>query len=54
MVEADVGFKLPDNSGLFYGKKTRIKRRRISSEVHPLHRRQQLELFRNVEGFMDV
>jgi hypothetical protein len=52
LFEADIGFKLPNHSPLFYGKVSRIKRRRISSEVHPLHRRERLELFRNIEGFM--
>jgi hypothetical protein len=52
--EADIGFKLPNNTRLFYGKKPPIKRRRSSSEVYPLHRKERLELFRNIEGFMSV
>jgi hypothetical protein len=52
LFEADIGFKLPNNSRLFYGKKPRIKRRRISSDVNPLHRRERLELFRNMAGLM--
>jgi hypothetical protein len=54
LFEADIGFKLPNNSRLFYGKKPPIKRRRGSLEVHPLHRTERLELFRNIEGFLDV
>jgi len=52
--EVDIGFKLPTNTGFFYGRKPPKKRRRIASEVHPLHRRERLELFRNIEGFLDV
>jgi hypothetical protein len=52
--EADLGFKLPNNTRLFYGKKPPIKKRRSSSEVHPLHSTERLELFRNIEGMMDV
>jgi hypothetical protein len=52
--EADIGFKLPNNSRLFYGKKPPIKRSGSSSKVHPLHRKERLELLRNIEGFLDV
>jgi hypothetical protein len=50
--EADVGFKLPNNSRLFYGKRPPIKKRRSSSVVHRLHRSEQQELFRNIEGLL--
>jgi hypothetical protein len=53
-LEADIGFKLPNNTRLFYGKKPPIVGRRSSSEVNPLHRRERLELFRNIEGFLNV
>jgi hypothetical protein len=53
VLEADLGFKLPNNTRLFYGKKPPINRR-SSWEVNPLHRRERLELFRNIEGFLDV
>jgi hypothetical protein len=52
--EADIGFKLPNNTRLISGTKPPIKRGRSSSEVNPLHRRERLELFRNIEGFLDV
>jgi len=52
--EADIGFKLPNNTRLFYGRRPPIKRRRSSSGINPLHRRERLELFRNIEGLMDV
>jgi len=54
LFEADLSFKLPNNTRLFYGEKPPIKRRRSSSEVHPLYKRERLELFRNIEGFLDV
>jgi hypothetical protein len=53
LCEADIGFKLPNNSRLFYGKKPN-KRRRSSSDVYRLHRSERLELFRNIEGFLDA
>jgi len=52
-VEADIGFKLPTDTRLFYGRKP-PKKRRSASEVHPLHRRERLELFRNIEGFLKM
>jgi hypothetical protein len=52
-LEADIGFKLPNNTRLFYGKKPRIKRSSYSV-VNPLHRIERLEFFRNIEGFMDM
>jgi len=52
--EADIGFKLPNNSRLFYGRRPPIKRRSSSSEIHPLHRRERLELFHNIESFLDL
>jgi len=54
LFEADIGFKLPNNSRLFYGRKPPIKSRRSSSEVNLLHRRERLELFLNIEALMDV
>jgi hypothetical protein len=38
--EADLGFKLPTDTGLFYGRMPPKERRRSASEVHPLHRRE--------------
>jgi hypothetical protein len=52
MYEADIGFKLPNNSRLFYGKRPPIKR--SSSAVHRLHVSERLELFRNIEGLLDL
>jgi hypothetical protein len=51
-LEADIGFKLPNNTLLYYGKNSPIKR--SSSEVNHLHRRERLELFHNIEGFLNV
>jgi len=51
--EADIGFKLPTDTRLFYGRKP-PKKRRSASEVSPLRRSERLELFRNIEGFLDV
>jgi hypothetical protein len=51
--ETDIGFKLPNNTRLFYGKKPPIKKRG-SSEFHPLHRSERLEFFRNIEGFLEM
>jgi hypothetical protein len=53
MYEADIGFKLPKNSRLFYGKMPPIKRS-SSSAVHLLHASERLELFGNIEGLMDL
>jgi hypothetical protein len=53
LCEADIGFKLPNNSRLLYGQKPG-KRRRSSSDVYRLHRSERLELFRNIEGFFDA
>ena len=53
-IELDLGFKLPTDTRFFYGRKPLKKRRRIASEVHPLHRRERLELFRNIEGFLEL
>jgi hypothetical protein len=49
--EAEIGFKLPDYS--FYGEKLPIKRS-TSSAVHLLHASERLEIFRNIEGLMDL
>jgi hypothetical protein len=53
LCEAEIGFKLPNNTRLFYGKKPPIKRR-SSSKVNHLHRSERLEIFRNIEGFLEV
>jgi hypothetical protein len=49
----ELGFNLPNNTRLFYGKKPPIKRK-SSSEVHPLQRSERLELFRNIEALLEV
>jgi hypothetical protein len=49
LCEADIGFRLPNNSRLFYG-----KRKRSSPGYYRLHRRQRLELYRNIEGLLDM
>jgi len=53
-LEADLGFKLPTDTRLFYGTKPPKKTRRSASDVHPLHRLERLELFRNIEGFLEM
>jgi hypothetical protein len=49
LCEADIGFKLPNNSRVFYDTTTSKNRRSF-----PGHRSERLELFRNIEGLMDV
>ncbi|XP_033610440.1 uncharacterized protein LOC117282930 [Cryptotermes secundus] len=49
LCEADIGFKLPNNSRVFYGSRTRRNQR-----SYRLHRSERLELFRNVECLLDL
>jgi hypothetical protein len=49
----DIGFKLPNNSRLFYGKKPPLERRSTSA-FHRLLVSDRLELFRNIEGLLEL
>jgi hypothetical protein len=51
--EADIDFNLPNNSLVVFGKETG-KTRRGSSGYYRLHRSERLELFRKIEGLMDL
>jgi hypothetical protein len=50
--EADINFNLPNNS--IFAAKEAGKNRRGSSGHYRLHRSERLELFRKIEGLMDV
>ncbi|XP_069696574.1 uncharacterized protein [Periplaneta americana] len=47
--EADLGFKLPNNTRPYYGRRHERQRRSIQ-----LHRSERLELFRNVETLLEL
>jgi hypothetical protein len=51
--EADINFNLPNNSLAFISKELG-KTRRGSSGYYRVHRSERLDLFRKIEGLMDV